>query len=318
MISMRLRDLLAGPVLVGALLLAGCGASGGENTENLPKNAAAAGGLDALVKKAKEDGEVSLYAATTEKATSAWAKKFTEKYGIPVKLYRDGSTTLYQKWAQEVQGGVDNADIVIQNVQQLWEDAKDKGWVANYRTENYGAYDFDRILPESGLAGMVYPLHQSIGAVAWNTKITTPAQQALLRKDPVAALADPSFKGKIALGDTGGATTAGNYANIILHQKDKYGWDWLQGVADNDPALFESQIPIAEQLVKGARRAFFNAFLASLRTSPSRVITAFVHASASAAHPRLRMTKSSAYAMTCARNASPRPVSRQYFRNRFM
>ena len=34
--------------------------------------------------------------------------------------------------------------------------------------------------------------------------------------------------------------------------------------------------------------------------------------------PRLRMTKSSAYATTCARNASPRLVSRQYFRNRFM
>jgi iron(III) transport system substrate-binding protein len=248
---MKLRHLLIGPALVGALVLAGCGGSGDENTDNLPTSAADAGGLDALVKKAKEDGEVSLYAATTEKATSAWAKKFTEKYGIPVKLYRDGSTTLYQKWAQEVQGGVHNADIVIQNVQQLWADAKDKGWVANYRTENYGAYDFDKILPKSGLAGMVYPLHQSIGAIAWNTEITTAAQQAMLRKDPVAALADPSFKGQIALGDTGGATTAGNYANIILHQKDKYGWDWLQGVADNDPALFESQIPIAEQLVKG-------------------------------------------------------------------
>src|SRR6516162_619682 len=58
--------------------------------------------------------------------------------------------------------------------------------------------------------------------------------------------------------------------------------------------------------------------LASLSVSPSFVITAVVHANASAAHPRLRMTKSSAYAMTCARNASPRPVSRQYFRNRFM
>src|SRR6266581_9392913 len=30
------------------------------------------------------------------------------------------------------------------------------------------------------------------------------------------------------------------------------------------------------------------------------------------------MTKSSAYAMICARNASPHPVNRQCFRNRFM
>lgn len=247
---MKLRKLLLGPVVVGSLLLAGCGSSGGENTD-LPGDAAEAGGIDALVAKAKEEGEVSLYAATTEKATSAWIEHFEEKYGIPVKLYRDGSTTLYQKWAQEVTGGVDNADIVIQNVQQLWQDAVDKDWVADYETENIDGYDFDKVLPDSGLEGKVYPLHQSVGAVAWNTEVTTPEQEALLREDPVGALADPSFRGEIALGDTGGATTAGNYANVILNQADEYGWDWLQGVADNDPALFESQIPIAEQLRKG-------------------------------------------------------------------
>src|SRR6266446_3437411 len=56
----------------------------------------------------------------------------------------------------------------------------------------------------------------------------------------------------------------------------------------------------------------------SLSVSPSRVIALLVHARASAAYPRLRMTKSSAYAMTCARNACPHPVSCQYFKNRFM
>ncbi|GAA3626099.1 ABC transporter substrate-binding protein [Nonomuraea rosea] len=251
--TMRFRTVLVGSVAAGSLLLAGCGgaAGGGTSVANLPKSAAEAGGLDVLVKKAKEEGELSLYAATTEKATTAWIKQFEQKYGIPVKLYRDGSTTLFQKWAQEVSGGVDNADIVIQNVYQLWQDAKTKGWITDYKTANYDGYDFEKILPGSGLAGAVYPLHQSIGAVAWNTKVTTPAQQELLRKDPVAMLADPSFKGQIALGDTGGATTAGNYAGVILHQADKYGWKWLEGVAANDPALFESQIPIAEQLVKG-------------------------------------------------------------------
>src|SRR5438876_10530399 len=41
-------------------------------------------------------------------------------------------------------------------------------------------------------------------------------------------------------------------------------------------------------------RASFNVVFASLSISPSRVITSFVHARASAASPRLRMTKSSA------------------------
>ncbi|WP_171110085.1 MULTISPECIES: extracellular solute-binding protein [Streptomyces] len=248
---MKFRSVLVGIAAALSLLSAGCGSSGSGSSENLPKNAADAGGMDALVAKAKEEGEVSLYAATTEKSTTAWVEHFEKKYGIQVKLYRDGSTTLFQKWAQEVSGGVDNADIVIQNVYQLWQDAEDKGWITDYRTANYGGYDFAKVLPGTGLTGLVYPLHQSIGAVVWNTKVTTPEQEELLREDPLAAMTDPSFKGQIALGDTGGATTAGNYANVILHQSDKYGWKWLQGVADNDPALFESQIPIAEQLVKG-------------------------------------------------------------------
>lgn len=247
---MRCQTLLVGSI-AGVLLLAGCGASGGSvDGENLPKSAADAGGLDQLVAAAKKEGGLSLYGATTEKSTKAWVKHFEDKYDIPVKLYRDGSTTLYQKWAQEVSGGVDNADVLIQNVYQLMEDADEKGWISDYRVQNYDAYDFDTVLPgDSDLHGSVYTLHQSIGAVAWNTEVTTPKQQELLREDPVAALTDPSLKGKIALGDTGGATTAGNYANVILNQD--YGWKWLDGVAANDPALFESQIPIAEQLVKG-------------------------------------------------------------------
>jgi iron(III) transport system substrate-binding protein len=235
-----------------ALSLAGCGSSGDAAAKDLPQDAAAAGGMDELVKKAQAEGELSLYAGTTEKSTTAWAKGFTEKYGIEVKLYRDGSTTLFQKWAQETQGGVHSADIVIQNVFQLWGDAADQGWITDYETESIGEYDFDTVFPgSSDLVGKVYPLHQSIGAVAWNTDVVTPEQQAMLESDPVAALADPSFKDQIALGDTGGATTAGNYANEIYNEADKYGWDWLDGVGANNPSLFESQIPIAEQLVKG-------------------------------------------------------------------
>jgi len=250
---MKRTPLIVAAVMSLALTLTACGGSSENGASgDLPKDAAAAGGMDELVKKAKAEGELSLYAGTTEEATTKWAKAFTDKYGIKVKLYRDGSTTLFQKWAQETQGGVNNADIVIQNVYQLWQDAADKDWITDYKTEGYDDYDFDTIFSgDKNLAGSVYPLHQSIGAIAWNTDVVTPAQQALLEKDPVAALADPSFKDQIALGDTGGATTAGNYANEIYNQADKYGWDWLDKVADNNPALFESQIPIAEQLVKG-------------------------------------------------------------------
>ncbi len=254
---MKCRHLIALATTL-SLVVAGCGgSSSGQDTESLPASAAEAGGLDALVEKAQEEGEVSLYAGTTESSTREWAQAFEDEYGIEVKLYRDGSTTLFQKWAQEVQGGVDNADVVIQNVVQLWDQAQAESWITPYETESFDEYDFDRFFSGGDLTGSVYTLHQSIGAVVWNTDVVTPEQQALLEQDPVAALADPAFRGQVALGDFGGATSAGNVAGIVLDQADEYGWPWLEAVAANDPAIFESQVPIAEQLVKGEYAATF-------------------------------------------------------------
>ena len=254
---MRSRKPFVASLAVLALCVTGCGGSTDEDTAALPASAAEAGGLDALVAKAQDEGQVSLYAGTTEDATRKWVQAFEDEYGIEVKLYRDGSTTLFQKWAQEVGGGVDNADVLIQNVSQLWVQAQDNGWITPYETESYDDYDFSETLAGTDLAGSIYTLYQSIGAVVWNTDVVTPEQQALLEADPVAALADPALKGQVALGDFGGATSAGNVAEVVLDQSDEYGWDWLQAVADNDPAIFESQVPIAEQLVKGEYAATF-------------------------------------------------------------
>jgi iron(III) transport system substrate-binding protein len=258
MVSMMRRKWPVAVLIAGTLALGGCGSPDDAPAESLPSDAAAAGGLDELVQKAQAEGELSLYAGTTEKATTAWARAFTAEYGIEVKLYRDGSSTLYQKWAQEVQGGVDNADILIHNIDQMWAQAADEGWITDYKTQNYDGFDYDTVMRNADVVGSVYPLHQSIGAVVWNTDVVTAEQQQLLERDPIASLADPAFKGQIALGDVGGATNVGNYADVIYHQSDKYGWDWLDGVADNDPALFESQVPMAEQLVKGEYAVTFS------------------------------------------------------------
>lgn len=258
------KRLMCVSITIAALVMtAACGSSGNgtgdgassgktSTSDGLPHSAAEAGGMDALVAKAKKEGELSLYAGTTKDDTAEWVKGFEQKYGIKVKMYRDGSTTLYQKWAQETGGGVHNADVLIQNVFQLWQEAKSKGWITQYKTENLDQFDYDKLFPGStDLKGLVYPLYQSVQAIAWNTKVLNAQQRKLVETDPVAAMADPSFKGLLALSDLGGATTIGNYATIILLNKDKYGWDWLEKVAKNDPAFFESQIPIVTQLAKG-------------------------------------------------------------------
>ncbi len=58
--------------------------------------------------------------------------------------------------------------------------------------------------------------------------------------------------------------------------------------------------------------------LALFKVGPSRVITRRVQSSASAALPRLKMTKSSAYETIRARKRRGRSVFSQYLRKRFM
>src|SRR5262249_45513222 len=101
-------------------------------------------------------------------------------------------------------------------------------------------------------------------------------------------------------------------APLIFHAALRHRFQFIL-----DSFYVSLQHTVAQE-VEAFLPGIFNEVLASLSVSPSRVIALLVHAKASAAFPRLRMTKSSAYAMTCARNACPHPVSRQYFKNRFM
>lgn len=247
----RLRHgALTGALVASLALVTACGGANAD-TSDAPRSVEEAGSIEDLAAAAREAGPVSLYVGTTESETKKWASAFTEEYGVDVTIYRASSTTMYERWAQETGAGQDRADVIIHSTYQLMEEAIDNEWVAPYTPENDTELP-DDIWPDgSNLEGVAYPLYLTTSAVVWNTYVTTDEQEALLDQDPVAALADPSFDGLVALNGPSGGTTVGDYGNILLNQEDEYGWEWLDAVAANGPATYESGIPLAEALVAG-------------------------------------------------------------------
>src|SRR5258705_7903217 len=72
---------------------------------------------DALLKAAKEEGELSVYTSNNDIADVAGA--FKEKYGIEVKTYRANSETVLQRILQEGEANFHGADILETNSPEI-------------------------------------------------------------------------------------------------------------------------------------------------------------------------------------------------------
>jgi len=212
-----------------------------------PKTLEEAGGMEALVAKAKAEGEVLLYGAPSADKVTQWVKAFQDKYGIPVQYYRAPTNPLYQRFVQEAQVGRVQADaIAISDVNTL-KDAQSKGYIAQYTPETADKFPAEAVIP-----GIAYPLHLVVQAVGWNTRVVPEDLQKKLQEEPLEALLDPRLEGKVALVTvTAGGPQSSAYSNLVYHQKDQYGWDYLKKLAKQKPAVLSSTTAMLDAIIAG-------------------------------------------------------------------
>lgn len=206
-----------------------------------------AGGMEALIAKAKAEGGVLLYGAPSADKITLWVKAFQDKYGIPVQYYRAPTNPLYQRFVQEAQVGRVQADLISVSDLNVLKDAVSKKLVTGYTPSR--ADDF---VPETVIPGMAYPLYITVEAVGWNTRVVPEDLQKKFQEDPYEALLDPRLQGKIALVTVtaGGPQIAAN-ANRAINLKDKYGWPYLEKLADQKPAVLPSTTAMLDAVIAG-------------------------------------------------------------------
>lgn len=248
--SLHRRGVLAGVALAASsLALAACGGSGLSSTSSAvaKQSVTASNDMDKLVSAAKSEGTLTVYTAIQADQAQPWVDQFTKKYGVKVKLLRLSSAEVGTTFQTQQQAGKNQADILqTSNLSQL-EDFEKKSWIAKYTPEAANLYPADRVV-----AGYFYPLYQSNGAIAWNTKVVPASVQKELQENPYQALLDPALKGKIVLIDpANGGSGMAYYANLVYNLGDQYGWDYLQKLAAQKPAVSESIATISQEVSAG-------------------------------------------------------------------
>lgn len=217
-----------------AVLLAGCsGSSHDAADDHLPDTLAKAGGMDALVAKARAEGQLLIYGSPSQDKFLRWTKQFEKRFGIPVQYYRSPSNAVYQRFVQEQHAGRRLADILSISDLNVIADGAQKRMIARYTPQTAAQFP-----ATARLDGIAYPLFVSLSAVGWNTSIVPADLQRHLSDDPLAALLDPRLKGRIVMVDvSAGGPQLATSANLVVNLAGRYGWPYLSKLAAQQPMI---------------------------------------------------------------------------------
>lgn len=235
------RLALAATAMTTLALVGACGSA----QPTVSDVAAQPGISDELVAAAQDEGEVVVYHTPGNEVTREWVQGFTEEYGIEVTTLRQGSNALMERFNQEARAGQNLADVIYKSDPADLVEAEEQGLLANYTTGNAEFFD-------DGSPGYFYPIYTIRYPLAYNSDLLSAEELELIETEGAEALTDPRFRGQIATTNVNVSNTiASFYYSMAERQQEQYGWDWVEGVAANEPTIYDSSSPMADRLVAG-------------------------------------------------------------------
>jgi iron(III) transport system substrate-binding protein len=186
---------------------------------------------------------LSLYGADVgEKVAAA----FTAKYpGLTVKVVRATTGGTFQRLNQDLR-----ANNVIASVVSMSGIGDHYGiLLRNKQLAEYTPHGVDKIIAPARptiVPGYVYPIGGGLMAIAYNSKLVNAADAPKSWSD----LADPKWKGKIALGHPG---FSGFDAALVTWLSGAKGWDYFKALHANEPLVQRSTYDTITSLGSGER-----------------------------------------------------------------
>jgi iron(III) transport system substrate-binding protein len=184
---------------------------------------------------AAAEGAVSLYSSASTGPSNAIAEAFKKKYGIPVGVYRAGSSEVATRMQAEEAAGRSQADALI-----IEEPALDLlvPYLAIYDSPERASIDAAYKAPKYTLIRMY------VSQIAWNSNTMKGADQPKDWKD----LLDSKWKAR--LGSLDPHVTATTLAwQVMMDQL--YGPKFLQGFGANKPKLYASTNSMSQAIISG-------------------------------------------------------------------
>lgn len=196
-----------------------------------------------------DEGKLTWYTAAALEASNLQAQSFMERYPfIEVEVFRQTGGPLAERFNADNTRGEIVADVLLHSSPSEFGTWVNQGRFANYVPK--GAADLPdslRIFEPSG-----YPDRIVTIALVYNEQLVTPEQEEIIKTKGWEALADPAFKGRVALVDPALAGSAFNHYYIMSQELGyDYMADFLARVSANDPVFFASNVPASGSVGSG-------------------------------------------------------------------
>jgi iron(III) transport system substrate-binding protein len=198
----------------------------------------------ALVKKAKAEGQAVFYANIT--AIEPIMEAFTNDYGVKGEYTRISTSKFLATVLTEYQAGKLLADV-LQSPLPIMELLKEKGVLASYRSPAAASYpEWTKKDDKIQIFGIEYV------ALIYNKELVKPADVPKRYED----LTDPKWRGKIVMANPAAHATTISWL-VGLKEKvfssDKAWMDFLKGLAANKPMFVRSFGPTPAPVESGEK-----------------------------------------------------------------
>ncbi len=197
---------------------------------------------EGLIERARQEGKVVFYTSKATANAEGVAKGFTDKYGIPVQLFRAGGTQIAQKLALELRSGKLEADVAETSDPTMLTVLYRQGAMEPFAPENGKSLPAEFKHPKDGWTGSSIALMHLIV----NANEVSPEEEPKSWAD----LADPKWKGKLVWGSPnyGSSQYAALKGLLELH-----GWDLIEAMKKNETMIIRGW-PEAENAVASGER----------------------------------------------------------------
>lgn len=206
--------------------------------------AQAQSGLDALIKAAKAEGEVTFYASAVENQSKMTAEAFTAKYGVRAQYVRLGNAPMLQRYAAEADAGNTAADVVVMggSTTAFSNEGAKKGWLEPVHQAGLPVLKGE--YPARFLRGSAAVIGVNTWVIGYNTEKLKGADVPKDWPD----LLNPKFKGQLLVIDP---HTSDAYFDLYALLLAKYGESYFNRLRAQNPRFFTLSEPAVQGLGAG-------------------------------------------------------------------
>jgi iron(III) transport system substrate-binding protein len=195
---------------------------------------------NALIARAKREGEVTLYSSHLPANLQRVAARFKELYGITVNVNRQIDSVLASQVTTAMGDGNGKVDIWMQSSRPLLLGAIKNKWLVDARGPALFHPQYDR--SQYAKPGKAWAVGAAVLAIGWNRTLVSRNIT-----DYPDLLASGVVRGKIGVVDP----VLPSFVDFYLWLQQHYGADYVRRLGATRPRIYASTLPMQQALTSG-------------------------------------------------------------------